>query len=822
MDKTALVVHGHFYQPPRENPWTGNIEPQPSARPFDDWNERIHSECYRPNAHARIIDTYGRVERVVNNYSHLSFNFGPTLLVWLARHHPNTYARVIEADRRSARLRSGHGNAFAQGYHHAILPLCDERDRRTEIRWGVADFRRRFGREPESLWLPETACDSKTLASLIEEGLRYVVLSPHQAERVRPIGADAWQTVADGQVDTSLAYGYAHPDGSGRSIAVFFYDGHVAKAIAFDGALASSHMLVERFERAAAGRGRLVNVATDGESYGHHFKFGDRGLAYALEVEAPRRGFRVTNYGEFLDENPPAWEVEIKAGPDGEGTAWSCAHGLGRWTRDCGCQAGAPEGWNQRWRGPLRAALNFLREEAAALFESQGGDLFADPWEARDHYVELLDGRGDGREPFLRAHAPRAATEEARVRALTLLELQRASLMMFTSCGWFFNDVSGIETVQVLKYAARVLDLFWELGARPPRDPFLGLLAEAESNVAQRGTGADIFAGEIEPSRVTPRRLAASLAISGLVAERDESGEAAGYRFERTGFERRHHGRLTLSTERLQLEWRATGRRFDFAAASVYFGDADFYCAVRDYAGDDEYARAAKHLWDEFPTASLPALLRHTRDEFGPAEFGIEHLLPGGRRRVHEIVFGRMVNRFTEQYEYLYEENRRNIEMLQRSGFQLPEELSAAAEFTIARRFEAALERFEREHDAAAFREALEIAGRVARHGFRVDRTRTRARIEQLITRAVVAAVESPAPELFRSAFELIGLAQSLGLDADHERAQEIVYEALTHAEAEPSGELRELAHALRLAPALFETNETANRGRTIDALAGL
>ena len=381
---TALVIHGHFYQPPRENPWTEMIDREPSARPFHDWNERIHSECYRPNAYARIVDSYGRVERIVNNYADISFNFGPTLLSWLERQHPVTYWRIIEADRTSVGTRKGHGNAIAQGYNHVILPLCNARDQLTQVRWGISDFRQRFGRQPESLWLPETACNDATLGVLIDEGLGYVILSPHQAERVRPLGASAWQSVIDGSVNPTVPYKYFHRDGSGRSIAIFFYDGQISKSIAFDGLLASSHMLIDRCERAAAGGAPLVNVATDGESYGHHFHFGDRGLAYALEVEAAAHGFRVTNYGEFLAENPPTWEAEIKQGPEGEGTAWSCAHGVGRWTRDCSCHAGAPEGWTQKWRAPLRAALNYLRDEAARAYAEQGGELFRDPWRARD------------------------------------------------------------------------------------------------------------------------------------------------------------------------------------------------------------------------------------------------------------------------------------------------------------------------------------------------------------------------------------------------------------------------------------------------------
>lgn len=805
MEQTALIVHGHFYQPPRENPWTGAVERQAGARPFDNWNERVHAESYRPNAFARVLDSYGRVERVVNNYSLINFNFGATLCNWLERRHPETYARVLEADRASINARGGHGNAIAQGYHHAILPLCNERDLRTEICWGLADFRRRFRREPESLWLPETACDDRTLGALIDEGLTYVILSPFQAERVRPVGAQVWESVVDGSIDTSRPYRYFHRDGSHRSLAIFFYDGSAAKSVAFDGVLASSRLLVERIERATSSRGRLVNFATDGETYGHHFKFGDRCLAYALETEAPQRGFRVTNYGEFLESNPPEWEVEIRHDAAGEGTAWSCAHGLGRWTRDCSCHAGAPEGWNQRWRDPLRRALNFLRDEAATIFEQRGGELFRDPWLARDDYVELLLVARD-REEFFREHASRTPDAASRTRALTLLEMQRASLMMFTSCGWFFNDIAGIEPVQNLRYAARVLDLLKEIGAESPRVRFLELLAEAESNVPSHGSGADIFRAEVESARVATARVAASLAISGLVAEQESAGRSAGYEFSRADSRKVQHGRIALSTERISLESEATGRRFEYAAAAVHFGDVDFYCALGECEDDvEEFAARSQKIHDEFRTASLPSLLRLARERFGDAEFGLEHLLPEDRQRAYEIVFGRMIERFSEQYEFLYEENRRNIEMLHDAGFELPTELRAAAEFTVGRRFEAELRRLEGDASPAALRAAAKLAEEIARLGYRVDRARVRRQVGTLITRAVRDAVGAPSAEHFARAFELIRLANALGLDADIERAQELVYESLLRDDARADPKLQELALTLNLSPNIFD-----------------
>ncbi len=456
---TALVIHGHFYQPPRENPWTREVEPEPSAAPYHDWNERIHAECYAPN---------------VVNYPHISFNFGPTLLTWLERHHPDTYESILAADKESVARRSGHGNAIAQAYGHAILPLCNARDRVTQIVWGLADFRYRFGREAEALWLPETAANDDVLALLIEHGMRYVILSPNQAK---------------GKISSSESYLFRHTDGSNRSLAVFFYNGPLAQSIAFEHALKSSRELVEQFLR-AAGEGDLVNVATDGETYGHHFKFGDLCLAHALEVEAKSAGFWITNYGEYLDRHPPQLEVKIDNGPEGEGSSWSCVHGVSRWSRDCGCHTGGEPGWNQSWRKPLREALNYLRDDTAVKFENLGSELLRDPWAARNDYIAVILDERRGLAEFLERHAVGPVDES---RVMKLLEMQRSALLMFTSCGWFFSDLAGIETVQVMRYAARVIDLQKQLGLEPPQEAFLELLAEAKSNVPEKGNGAEIF-----------------------------------------------------------------------------------------------------------------------------------------------------------------------------------------------------------------------------------------------------------------------------------------------------------------------------------------
>ena len=510
---TSLIVHGHFYQPPRENPWTGLVDAEAGAQPFHDWNERIHAECYGPNTAAPVVDPATRFEHSVNNFAHLSFDFGPTLLSWLERAHPTTYRRIIAADAESALRRGGHGNAIAQAYSHPILPLCNELDQRTQVRWGLADFRHRFGRDAEALWLPETACNDDVLDLLIDEGMRFVILAPHQALRIAPssksagygqeagdVSENRWTMVGDQGIDTSIAYRYLHKDGSNRSIAVFFYDQALAGAIAFEQALASSKSLVERFAQAAIGAGSLVNVATDGESYGHHYKFGDLCLAHAFEVEIPARDFSVTNYGEYLDRNPPETDVEINNGVDGRGTSWSCVHGVSRWQSHCGCSTAAEPGWNQEWRRPLRAALDLLRDQAAEHFEATRGTLFKDPWRARDDAIELVVDAQRSREEFLLRMAPRRLTSAEARQALLYLEMQRNTLLMYASCGWFFNDISGLEPVQILKYACRAIDLLDQLKLPSPRRQFLEILSEAKSNKPEKGNGADIYLRLVEPT----------------------------------------------------------------------------------------------------------------------------------------------------------------------------------------------------------------------------------------------------------------------------------------------------------------------------------
>lgn len=487
---TRIILHGHFYQPSRENPWTGGIDTELSAQPFHDWNERIDYECYRPNAFGRVVDAENRVRSLVNNFEWISFNVGPTLWQWLERHDRTTVERMREADRASL-ARLGHGNAIAQSYNHTILPLDNERDRRTQIRWGLAAFRSAFGREAEALWLPETAANHEVLDELIEHGLAFAVLAPQQAARTRPLPGGSWEDVSAETLDVSRTYLYRHGDGSDRSLAIFFYDGDLARQLGFGDALRSTRKLWGAIE-SAAGRGSRVHAALDGETFGHHHAWGDRVLAHALAVRAVEGGVSRSNYAAELEAHPPKWEVQLALGEGGRGSSWSCAHGVERWRADCGCRIDTGREAAQGWRSPLRASLELLRDQGAAFYEELGSQLLREPWSARDHYIELILEPKRRRAWLSTQGLPGLGRAEAK-RAIELLEFQRQAMLMFTSCGWFFDDVAGIESRIVLRHALRAMKLWRELGGEPPEQAFREMLRAAESADPRFPDGEAVF-----------------------------------------------------------------------------------------------------------------------------------------------------------------------------------------------------------------------------------------------------------------------------------------------------------------------------------------
>ncbi|HEY3056132.1 MAG TPA: DUF3536 domain-containing protein [Thermoanaerobaculia bacterium] len=656
-----ICIHGHFYQPPRENPWLEAVETQDSAHPYHDWNERITVECYEPNATARILDDHDRIVRIINNYTTISFNFGPTLLSWLEARAPRTYQAVVEADRESRERFSGHGCAIAQAYNHMILPLANERDKRTQVRWGVRDFEHRFGRKPEGMWLPETAVDVASLEALAAEGILFTILEPHQA-------------TTKGVLDPTMPYRCSLP--SGRSIAIFFYDGPISRAVAFENLLARgenfAHRLVSAFSETRK-HPQLVNIATDGETYGHHHRYGDMALAYALHYIEERELARIANYGEFLATHPPAQEVNIV-----ENTSWSCTHGVERWRSDCGCSTGVGTGWNQRWRQPLRDALDWLRDSVAAIFESEGSKLLRDPWAARDDYIDvILDRSQDSIANFLAKHA--AGGGRAPQRTVELLEMQRNAMLMFTSCGWFFNDISGIETVQVLNYAARVIQL-----ARQPLDAgFLEILGDARSNVAERGTAREIWDREVIPTKLDLGRVAAHYAVASLFDNFDDEARIYCYEVSRRDFEIQKAGRARLATGAITVRSLITLEESQFDFAVLHLGETELtggVCAARNSA---EYEAVKRELVEEVQPGGIPGLIRLLDTFFSETSLSIRSLFRDEQRRIFNLLCNATLEEAESAFRQLHERYDPLMRFHTRLGIPVPKVLQTAAEFDL-------------------------------------------------------------------------------------------------------------------------------------------
>lgn len=779
----TLVVHGHFYQPPRENPWTEDVSREPSAAPFHDWNERITAECYRPNAYARIVDERGRVVAVVDNYSQLSFDIGPTLLSWLETHEPVVYERIIAA--------GAHRGAIAQGFGHLILPLANDRDRDTQIRWGLADFEHRFGRPAAGMWLPEAAVDGATLASLVEHDVGFTILAPSQAARTRPGPDTDWADTATVPVDPRRPYRWLHPDGSGRGIDIAFYHADLSHRVAFDLGALSSQALIDRVEEAAGDEGGLVLIATDGETFGHHHRWGDRLLAYALAVEAPRRGIEVTDLASWLASpaSGPRQEVEVRE------SSWSCAHGVERWRADCGCATGGQPTWQQRWRAPLRSALDLLREHAAGVFGERGPAVLKDPWAARDAYVRLLLNEVS-RDEFT---AEWVIGDP--VAAYTLLESQRSAMAMYTSCGWFFNDLAGIETIQVMRYAAHVIDLLHQIGAQLPEAAFLDELSKAESNDPHEGDGRAIWRTRVEPDRVGPARVAAHLALQDLLEgfpSDQPPSRLAVFELDVVGHQRRERSPMSLCAGRVGIRHLRTGQRTERSYAALLLGALEVLGASRraDDRRDPDTAALLVEAFDK--GAPVTTLLRMLTDAFGPGEFGLAAALPDAAEQILGRTASALEDRFAAVWDQLFEDHRALLEAMAAHGRPLPAALRLPGELALARRLDIEVTGQGGSTDPSSYRRAVSIARQARASGLELDTPRTRAVLEQLIRDAVTEAVraleagragipsdpDGPAER----ALGLVALGTDLGLGRglDLDRAQELVYDALA-----PDGEAR-------------------------------
>lgn len=675
-----ICIHGHFYQPPRENAWLESVELQYPAYPYHDWNERVTAECYAPNSASRILDSEKRIIQIVNNYTKISFDFGPTLLSWLETNAPAIYDAVRQADQESQKLFSGHGSALAQAYNHMILPLANRQDKYTQVVWGIRDFEHRFQRSPEGMWLPETAVDLETLDILAELGIKFTILAPHQAQRVRQIGTETWEDVSGEGVDPTMAYRLNLS--SGRKLCLFFYDETIARAVAFEGLLSSGENFAHRLTNAFSDQRtwpQLIHIATDGESYGHHHRFGDMALAYALHHIETDHPARITNYGEYLEKHPPTHEVEIL-----ENTSWSCSHGIERWRRNCGCNSGAHPGWHQAWRTPLRQALDWLRDTLEPRYEAKASKLFRDPRAARNDYINLILNRSpDNLKSFLERHAIRELNEAEIVTALKLLELQRYAMLMYTSCGWFFDDLSGIETIQIIQYAGRVVQLAEELFGDGIEPDFLNLLEAAKSNLPEYGDGRRIYQRLVKPAMVDLTKVAAHYAISSLFEKYGKQVKIYGYDIDTQDYHRVDAGKSTLAVGRAKVTSTITTEAEVLSFGVLHFGDHNVNAGVRKFRGDEVYQTMVQEITQTFSAADFPGVVRLLDKHFGVSTYSIKSLF---RDEQHKILGNILQSALAEAeavYRQIYESHYPLMRFLIDLGNPLPKAFKSAAEFVV-------------------------------------------------------------------------------------------------------------------------------------------
>lgn len=683
-NKVFLTVHGHFYQPPRENPWLEAIEQQDSALPNHDWNERINNECYNPNSISKIVDSKNQILDMVNNYEYMSYNFGPTLLSWMEEFAPMAYERIIKADLASRKMHGGHGNAIAQVYNHMIMPLANERDKQTQVKWGIKDFEYRFGREPEGIWLAETAVDDDTLRVLVENGIKFTVLSPFQAYGIRKEGEENWQDVSWGNIDPARSYRYYIKSAPGKFIDLFFYDGAISRAVAFEELLKDGNKFVNRLKDGISAQRnypQLVHIATDGESYGHHTKFGDMALAYALKLKVKDAGFIITNYAEYLEKYRSDWEVDIKPV-----SSWSCFHGVGRWSDDCGCSTGGHPGWNQKWRKPLREALDYLRDEMCALYKKFGKKYLLNPEEARNNYISVILDRSDSNvKAFQEENFVEGLDDEQKVRAMELLEIQRQAMLMYTSCGWFFSEISGIETVQIMKYAARVMQLAKNFVKKDYEQKFLELLAEAKSNLQEFGSGKDVYERFVKPSVVTAKQIVSLWAISSLYTEIEDEESVYCYKIKKQSYKRVVKGNSQLVIGHIEVTSKVTLEKSNMVFALLQFSGGDFHCAIKEYS--DNFMETRKELIRTYLVSPLTEIIRTIDNYFGTEYFTLKDIFIEERRKILETMLKGKLQNFANTYESMYNEGKGSIYQMQTLGLEIPREFKISAQYVLTKQF---------------------------------------------------------------------------------------------------------------------------------------
>ena len=764
-----VCIHGHFYQPPRENPWLDEVEVQDSAYPYHDWNERVSVECYARNASSRILDGQRKIVDIVNNYSRISFNFGPTLLSWMERRDPETYKSILEADKISQRLFSGHGSAMAQVYNHLIMPLANTRDKKTQIIWGIKDFEYRFKRKPEGMWLAETAVDLETLDLLAQQGIKFTVLAPYQAKGVKEIHQDmTWRDVSGGKIDPRIPYLCYLP--SGKTISIFFYDGPVAQSVAFEGLLNNGEYFAQRLVREFNPNGpaaQMVHIATDGETYGHHHKFGDMALAYGMNYIEASQLAKLTIYGEFLEKFPPTHAVEIF-----ENSSWSCAHGVERWRSNCGCSTGGGDKWNQLWRAPLREALDWLRDQLIPLYEVTVGEYVQQPWDLRDDYIDvLLDRKPEAVDLFLKQHLHKEPEEKDKIRILKALEMQHNAQLMYTSCGWFFNDISGIETVQILKYAARAIQLAREVGGADVEEGFIKLLAKAQSNISEFNNGAHIYQTHVKPSVVDLRRVGAHYAVSSLFEQYPTKAKLYCYTVHSEKYELKEAGRLKLAMGKAIIRSTITSERAAVSFVVLHLGDHNFIGGV-DYLDDARYETMYRGVKVAFLESNIPEVIGLINKHFDHHNYSLWHLFKQEQQQILNQVLESTMQDIEGSFRQIYDHHYPLLQIKNETRLPLPRMLMTVVEFVLNRDICLLLE-----SDSIDIERLKILVEETKRWAFKRDQANFSFIASQRVSALIAKLSEHPDDlTLMDKLIIVLELLESLNLDLDLWRAQNIYY----------------------------------------------
>ncbi|MDO6391668.1 DUF3536 domain-containing protein [Pontibacter sp. BT731] len=678
-----ICIHGHFYQPPRENPWLNEVELQESAHPYHDWNERITAECYARNSASRIQNGKGQIVDIMNNYARMSFNFGPTLLEWMEKKAPDIYQSILDADKESQKRFSGHGAALAQVYNHMIMPLANERDQHTQVIWGIYDFRKRFGRDPEGMWLGETAVNTETLEVLAEHGVKFTILSPYQAKRYRKLDEKEWHDATGAKINPKRPYRCTLP--SGRTIALFFYDAPVSQAIAFEGLLESgekfAHRLTTTFDEQSKDP-QLMHIATDGETYGHHHRFGEMALSYALHHIEHEQLARITIYGEYLELYPPRYEAEII-----ENTSWSCMHGVERWRSDCGCHTGGHDDWNQAWREPVREAFDWVRDQLEPLYEQEMRQLGADPWQTRNDYIEVIMNREEAHvREFMRVHCGRGLNRQEETKFLKLLEMQYHAMLMYTSCGWFFDEVSGIETMQDILYATRALQLAKDLSGEDYETTFVEFLKRAKSNNKEYGDASKAYYKIVQPTQLDLLRVGAHYAVSSLFTDTPDELPLYSYKATSEYYEMLEAGRQRLAIGKAFIRSTITWEEVDVSFGVLHIGDHQLFGGVRKYVSADAFATLHHELTTAFDKGNITEVIMLLDKHFESHNYSFWHLFRDDQKRILDQVLEQTMRALEHDFQQVYDNNYPLMAAIKNVDMKLPRPLQITVEYIVTGR----------------------------------------------------------------------------------------------------------------------------------------